>query len=53
MDKQKELEQEIARLEKEVQYWHEKCQSYEQTIVKLCETIIEKGHFSAKNMPPP
>ena len=31
-------QQEIDELQKEVDYWHEKCTSYEQTIVRLTES---------------
>lgn len=39
----RELLRDIADLEKERDYWHNLCQSYEQTIVKLAEAINIKG----------
>lgn len=41
-----ELIADIADLEKERDYWHNLCQSYEQTIVKMAETIKNKGEHT-------
>lgn len=38
-----ELLTDIVAVEKERDYWHNLCQSYEQTIVKLTEAISQKG----------
>ena len=38
-----ELLTDIVAVEKERDYWHNLCQSYEQTIVKMAEAISQKG----------
>lgn len=46
-----EVLKDMVNIEREVDYWHEKCDSYEMTIVHLTQAINELGSVLSKKSP--